>query len=146
MKKAINLLSSPNDSRFMMEQMKSDNPCYGEVKDLQRQAIVYAYHYRSFDFHYQLNLLWKYCFLLDGLGSMPSAQKSLKLFVLTYAKFLVREYPSKFKLSSSSVETYFSKIAKYERLDYVKKVIQGLYFNAKSNVELTDEMKEFVNE
>ena len=36
--------------------------------------------------------------------------------------------------------------AKYERLDYVKKVIQGLYFNAKSDVELTDEMKEFVNE
>lgn len=144
--KSVNVLASPDDSRFMLEQMKSDTPQYADVKDVLRQEIVYAFHYSKVDFCHQLILLWQFSRSLDKFGAMSSAQRCLKEFELSYAKFLVRENPTKFKLSPSSVETYFSKVAKYERLDYVKKVIQGLYFHTKADVELTDEMKEFVNE
>ena len=138
-------LSEDSDGfELMKNQILSSNPQYGAVQDLLRKEVVCIYHFNRVDFFQQLVQLWRFCNSLAPLSNEPSAQQFLKVFVLDYARFLIKENPDKFNLSLSSAESLFSKIARLEGMDYVKKIIQGLYFHLSVEIEVSEDMKEFL--
>lgn len=146
LEKATALLDTPQETRFMVEQMHSNAPQYVAISDVTRKGSVYLYHFKDIAFREQFLFLWKYAEALDQLSEMSSAQGFVKAFVLDYAKFLIKENPDCFKIAVDDVDSYFAKIMHLSRLDLIKKVIQGLYFKVNKDVILSDDMLEFIND
>lgn len=144
MDKVQPLSEDPDGFELMKNQILSPNPQYGAVLDLLRKEVVCIFHFKRVDFFQQLVLLWRFCNSLAPLSNEPSAQQFLKGFVLDYARFLIKENHDKFNFSLSSAESLFSKIARFEGMDYVKKIIQGLYFHLSVEIAVSEDMKDFL--
>lgn len=142
--RCLSLMDDSSDEEYMIDQMLSPTPDYNGVKDIIRKSVINIYHFKRVEFSKQLYLLWSESVILNSIGKFPSAQHFLKNFVLNYAKFLINENPEKFGISLVAAESLFSKVANLENIEYVKKIIQGLYFNVKGNVEVSEEMKCFL--
>lgn len=144
MEKAQPLLTDSASLEMVMDQMLSASPQYGKINDVLLQEFVYMYHFRRVPFAQQLSLLWSVCKSMDAMGDMPSAQRVLKRFVSAYARFLIKEHPGKFDTDVYSVDKLFSKVEQYDRMEYVRKIIQGIFFHIKGNIEVSEEMNEFL--
>lgn len=143
MERAIGFLESPKEAQNMMEQMQSLTPNFDIVKESLCEEIVYLFHFHKVEFSRQIALLWRSITIMSPLVNMPSAQQFVKHFVLTYAKYLVTLYPSRFDISPNSIDSYFLKIMNYEGIYFAKKVVQGLYFNVKGDILETEDMRDF---
>lgn len=144
--RSLGNLEDSSGAKFMMDQMKSPNPDYDGIKNVMRRAVVLVFHFRSVGFTSQIRLLWEVGSALDLLCTMSSAQRFLKEFVLDYAMFLVMEYPAKFSISPQKAEALFSKVSKFERTEYMKKIIQGLYYSVKGDIDVSEGMSKFLLE
>lgn len=144
MEKARPLLKDSSSLELVTDQMLSPSPQYDKINDVLLQEVVYLYHFCRVPFSWQLSLLWGVCKSLDAYGNMPSAQRVLKRFVSVYAKFLIKEHPDKFDIDVCSADKLFSKVEQYDRMGYVIKIIQGIFFHIKGNIEVSEGMNEFL--
>lgn len=115
-----------------------------QLKELESQCVVSIYNFQRLDFSLSLVLFWLQSRFLFPFCSHPSGKVFFKKYVYSYALSLIRGNERKFCIGESDIIKLLTKVGSLEGLDYVKKVIQGLYFNIKSNVQVNKEIESFL--
>lgn len=130
----------------MIEQMLAATPNYDNINDELIRCIVGTYHIRRISIEDALFVLYVMANSLLKYNQMPSAERFVREFVRAYAYVIVRENSSRFSIEAKDLERYFVRLSNRKGLDYLRGVMNGLYFKMKSEPMLHKEVKGFMDE
>lgn len=115
------------------------------LTDLHDWGIAVTYHMKGITPDMGISALYVMVETLLVPNSFPTAIRLADQFVRSFAYLLVREFENRFSLELKDFDRYFSRAEGKHGMEYMRSILQGLYFKLKTEPKLDNDMLKFVD-
>lgn len=142
--KSVKLLPKHDKTDMVVAQMKSNEPDYSSIKDLHEWGIVATYHIKDITPAMGLTAMYVVVKTVLETSGFESSKRLTDRFVKSFAYLMVKEYENRFNLELKDFDRYFGRIGNQHGMEYLRKVMQGLHFNLKTEPDLDKDIVRFI--
>lgn len=143
--KAVKLLPNHDLTDGLVTQMKRGNPDYASLKDIHAWGILAAYHIKDITPEMGLSAIYAMVKTLLEPNNFPTAIKYSDLFVKSFAYLLIKEHGNRFNIELKDFERYFSRANGKHGMEYLRSIMQGLFYKLKTEPVLDKDIMDFID-
>lgn len=143
--KAVKLLPNHDLTDALVAQMKSGGADYTSLKDLLAWGILATYHINDITPVMGLSAMYAMVKTLLELNNFPTAIRLSDKFVKSFAYLLIKEHGNRFNLELNESERYFNRANGKHGMEYLRSIMQGLFYKLKTEPVLDKDIMDFID-
>ena len=129
----------------ILTQMRNTEPNFSALKELHEWGIVVTYQIKSITPAMGLSALYIMVKTLLESNMTPTAIKLADRFIKAFTYLLVKNNENRFNLELRDFEEYFKIAEQKHGMDYLRCVMQGLYYKLKMEPDLDKDILSFID-
>ena len=125
-------------------QMRNAEPDFSALKEFHEWGVVATYHINSITPAMGLSALYIMVKTLLEPNMIPTAIKLADRFIKSFAYLLVKNNENRFNMELREFERFFKKVEQKHGMDFLRSVMQGLYYKLKTEPILDKDILNFI--
>ena len=129
----------------ILTQMINVEPDFSALKEFHEWGVVATYHINSITPAMELSALYIMVKTLLEPNMIPTAIKLADRFIKAFAYLMVKNNENRFNLELRDFEGFFKRAEHKHGMDYLRSIMQGLYYKLKKEPVLDKDILNFID-